>query len=287
MVRKHKWSDEIDSSGLKELILLYPWFQSVYTLLLDAQYSSDSITFEESLKDNAVFVANREVLYYILKESDEAGSPAANKDVEEKLEVPAVKDSGTRSREELVEQIESRLAELEKKNQSMSEEKAEKQEQEQEKEGDISKMLVLDEDEEIVPGFDESRELQTKEDHELLDLDYTEEGDKGGATRDKGNRVIEPRTKAARSAEELIDSFIDLNPRIKPDREKMDEPVEDIAERVEDRDPGLITETLARIYVSQKFYTRAILIYEKLSLKFPEKSTYFATQIEKIKELMS
>lgn len=46
---------------------------------------------------------------------------------------------------------------------------------------------------------------------------------------------------------------------------------------------GLISETLAEILVIQQNYTEAIEVYNTLSLKYPEKSIYFANQIEKIK----
>ena len=50
-------------------------------------------------------------------------------------------------------------------------------------------------------------------------------------------------------------------------------------------DENLMTETLARIYVEQNNYDKAIQSYQILSLKYPEKSSLFAIQIESIKVL--
>ncbi len=48
---------------------------------------------------------------------------------------------------------------------------------------------------------------------------------------------------------------------------------------------SLMTETLARIYIEQKNYSKAIQSYQILSLKYPEKSSLFADQIQAIKVL--
>ena len=49
------------------------------------------------------------------------------------------------------------------------------------------------------------------------------------------------------------------------------------------QDPDIVSETLARLYYQQGYSGKAVKIYKKLSLLFPEKSCYFAAQISEIK----
>ena len=81
----------------------------------------------------------------------------------------------------------------------------------------------------------------------------------------------------------LIDAFISNKPKLKPldKHSKLINIAEDSVFETED----LMTETLARIYVEQKNYDKAIQSYRILSLKYPEKSSLFADQIQAIKVL--
>ena len=81
----------------------------------------------------------------------------------------------------------------------------------------------------------------------------------------------------------LIDAFIANKPKLKPlDK---DSKLINIAEDRVVETESLMTETLARIYVEQKNYDKAIQSYQILSLKYPEKSSLFADQIQAIKVL--
>ena len=57
-------------------------------------------------------------------------------------------------------------------------------------------------------------------------------------------------------------------------------------EPAEAEDDSYFTETLAKIYIKQQRYAKAIEIIKKLSLKYPKKSTYFADQIKHLEELI-
>ena len=85
------------------------------------------------------------------------------------------------------------------------------------------------------------------------------------------------------SRKELIDKFIAENPSISRPKAEFYNPISMAQNSIIDKG-DIVSETLAKIYLKQGYLDKAIEIYEKLSLLNPEKSVYFAAQIEKIKE---
>jgi tetratricopeptide (TPR) repeat protein len=87
----------------------------------------------------------------------------------------------------------------------------------------------------------------------------------------------------------LIDKFLSSNagiitpPKTNYDYEQFVEN-EIIKKSTKDNDE-IITETLAILYYNQKKYDVALEAFRKLSLKYPEKNTYFAAKIDEIEKL--
>ena len=84
---------------------------------------------------------------------------------------------------------------------------------------------------------------------------------------------------------EIIDSFLEKNPKIPKSKEKGN--ADDFLNLALDNKfnkSELMTETLAKIYVKQQKFKEALYAYRILSLKYPEKSSLFANQIKKLQK---
>lgn len=89
-----------------------------------------------------------------------------------------------------------------------------------------------------------------------------------------------------RKTDEVIEKFIREEPMIQPlQAEKLD--LENKARKSSEDQHSLVTETLAKIYTEQGLYPKAIEVYEKLVLKYPEKNAYFAARITELEKKLN
>lgn len=83
----------------------------------------------------------------------------------------------------------------------------------------------------------------------------------------------------------LVDKFIKNDPKITPQKTEFFTPGNVAKLSIIDNE-AFVTETLAKIYEKQGYYQKAMKVYEKLSLKIPEKSAYFASRLKELETLL-
>ena len=145
---------------------------------------------------------------------------------------------------------------------------------------------------EAVPVMDplDNEEDEEEDEDEVSEEPHRKEPDgKSDLRTSTAEQFIEegaasPDVGSANQSSTLIEQFLNSEAGvIKADKETALEG--DVSEGSVKEDDSFITDTLAKIYVKQGLHAKAIYAYERLSLKYPEKSAYFAAQIEKIKNI--
>jgi tetratricopeptide (TPR) repeat protein len=265
-----KLMPEQDASSL---VKEFPYCQSGQLLLALQMNFSNHLLFEQQLKKSAVYSSDRKRLFELInsptaqQEKEVVVAPIEAVKLEEKT--PVIEEISTteepipvevKPTEEPIKDLE-----LEYLNELISSSYT------YELEG-LEKLEVgSQKTEEALPIEEEEEQLD--ENTELTFTDWLKKVQKGGLTS-----VTEEKPEKQHKFD-LIDKFIQEDPKIKPKKTEFYSPINMARLSVVD-DSELVSETLALIQVEQGNYQEAIKTYQKLSLKNPEKRTYFANQIK-------
>jgi hypothetical protein len=260
-------------SGIEVLVGEYPYFQAARMLYVKNLKNLDSISFNKQLRTASAYINNRQFLFALLNDI-------------------SVTDDGYFEPRLPLKEVETDFMELTDEAGILSLDPHFDSKYIDNLEPDIAppegKSLYVRELERFIPLADLDLLLfdHSQEEKEILDFDFEgklPEIAPKPADEERDITVDKPRKVSSR---DLIDDFIRKNPRMPKPADSEDHGDDISMESMQESD-AFMTETMAQIYLKQGYYYKALNTYEKLSLKYPEKSVYFATQIQKIKELIS
>ncbi|OUR94372.1 hypothetical protein A9Q87_01655 [Flavobacteriales bacterium 34_180_T64] len=288
-----------DISNITSVIAEYPYFQSARALYLKGLKNKGSFKYNQELKTTAAYTTDRSVLFdYITSEAFNQNEISQiikqNSEHLKEIEVNDIDDISIHKSVTIDEALKQHIKNTEGVlDPNLFEEKVSPEEVVQfiSDINEAPKLPILEIDSKNIQERLEDKlsigkplDFQKAETHSFTEwLKIT-----SFKPIVRQESTIEPNTelKSESSIEkkfDLIDKFLESNPKITPSRELM--PTELSKKPVEFQHDGLMTETLARIYLEQKNYDKAIQSYKILSLKYPEKSGFFADQIKAVNQL--
>ena len=261
LLNKPEAINERYAETLENVLEEFPYFQSARVLRLKHLYNQDSYKYNYALKVAAAYTTDRSMLFDFITSDDFVAVQKGlyEKKLEELLNINVVESEIV-----VVQNHSSTTNLLEQSIRSSIKESTTEEEKVAEK-LEIGKPLEFSKNEKH--SFEEW--LQLARFKPIIREEIKKE---------ETHPVDEERKKKL----DLIDKFIENNPKI-PTVSK-DAPAPEIKPFSEET-TYLMTETLARVYLEQKKYTKAIQAYEILILKYPEKSSFFADRILDIKTL--
>ncbi|SHG08372.1 hypothetical protein SAMN05444396_104221 [Flavobacterium segetis] len=252
---------------LDSVLADFPYFQNARAIQLRGLYNQNSFQYNATLKKTAAYTTDRSILFDFIT-SDRYTS------IDKALHERKILDSKKVDSEILINDDKSQIK-VTKLEQSIL--------------TSIKQSLPLAQphlslniEEKLAIG--KPLDFSKKEQHsfqEWLQLSSTQPIDRE-STVNKNESTLELNVEK-RKKTELIDKFIETSPKISPVKHGV--PSTATFDLNASDNSYLMTETLARVYLEQKKYQKAIQAYEILILKYPEKSSFFADRITDIKIL--
>ena len=270
MQRLDEWINNPDLMGsdtleeLRSIILRYPYFQTAWLLYIKNLYLIKHPSFKDELRRGALYVADLSVLFYFVEGNSFSFPKSEYKESEKQVANDRTLDLINRFLSEIPND-KGLSSELSIPVDSVM---------------DYSSLLLLNSAENGRKEVDNTA-LPLKG-QALID-DFIEKSESGMLS--SGNNMTDAvgngNEKDEFSEEDLV--VIDDDNNAGPVDDAMDGNAEAADETGDD---NYLTETLAKIYVKQQRYDKALEIIKKLNLKYPKKNTYFADQMRFLERLI-
>jgi tetratricopeptide (TPR) repeat protein len=251
--------------NLREIIKNFPYFQPAHILFARSLNQSNNILFSEALKNAALYSGNRKWLFELVNNEDKSTivSTIEEKTVEQyaKTEPNFIAEAINSVEIETIAQTEN-----------------------------LQEIIDVTQDEPIIEST-----ISSQVNPLPPAIHFSEEKDSFLGWLNKLNKNPEKTELFASQlpmspkiekelVDNIVDRFIQTDPRIsKPSKAEFFSPIQMAKKSVEDNDM-IVSETLAKVYIDQGNTEKAIHIFRKLSLLYPDKSTYFAALILKLEK---
>ena len=265
--------------GLEQIVTEFPFFQSARALLLKVLYNQDSFQYNPALRKTAAYTTDRSVLFDFITSGNFA----------------SVQKLFIEEKEALINEIKVNDIEIVTINKPIADSKSDALPLEHSIEKSISEATPIEAFSDTAQNIaiateklnigkpldflkDEKHSFQ--EWLQLANFNPIQRENKAAETQNEA--IEQPIDPVKQKKIALIDRFIENNPKISPVKEMSK--IAHIPEQNQDHS-YLMTETLAKVYLEQRKFQKAIQAYEILILKYPEKSTFFANRISDIRIL--
>ncbi|PLX01686.1 MAG: hypothetical protein C0595_13850 [Marinilabiliales bacterium] len=261
----------------------FPYCQSAHILLTLSHYVNNNIKFESKLKTTAIHVGSRKILkqhidrlnesaskvYFYdegIKENSEKQSAEETKaeNIKAEFKQEKKKEEPKADKKEIIEKTPAtNVSSANKKPEKVSEDKKLK-----------VKIKPLEKTPDDIQKSKSIAELKKIVEKRIREIEREKKLKSEGKTEDEipDNKTLKK--------DDLIDKFIKDQPSISRPKVSFYNAKDLAASSIVDQE-NIVSETLAKIYMDQGHFEKAKNIYQKLSLKYPEKSSYFAALIEK------